>query len=113
MRGFKSLLLRSVALAGLMALPLAAVPAAAMSLKEAVELAITTNPDVGSVSNNRRAIDEELRQGRALYLPQIDLRAATGAEYSDNATTQAENRDHRTLWRKEASATLSQLLFDG
>lgn len=113
MRGFKSLLLRSVALAGLIALPLWTGPAAAMTLNEAVELAITTNPDVGSVANNRRAIDEELRQGRALYLPQVDLRGATGAEYSDNATTLSQNRDHRTLWRKEASATLSQLLFDG
>jgi len=113
MREFKSLLLRSVALTGLIAMTFWAGPSAAMTLKEAVELAITTNPDVGSVANNRRAIDEELRQGRALYLPQIDLRGATGAEYSDNATTQAEGRDHRTLWRKEASATLSQLLFDG
>jgi adhesin transport system outer membrane protein len=113
MRGFKGLLLRSVALAGLAAVSLGSGAAGAMSLKEAVELAITTNPDVGSVANDRRAIDEELRQGRALYLPQIDVRGATGPEYSDNATTQAENRDHRTLWRKEASATLSQLLFDG
>jgi adhesin transport system outer membrane protein len=113
MKDFKLGLLRTAALAALVSAPFWPLPAAAMTLKEAVELAITTNPEVGSVANNRRAIDEELRQGRALYLPQVDLRGATGAEYSDNATTRSQNRDNRTLWRKEASVTLSQLLFDG
>ena len=113
MRDYKTQLLRSVAAACLLALPLWADPAQSMTLKEAVEIAINTNPEVGSVSNNRRAIDEELRQGRALYLPQIDLRAATGPEYSDNVTVEARGKDDITLVRKEGSATLSQLLFDG
>ncbi len=88
----------------------AATTAAAMSLQEAVSLAVSTNPEVGEVSNDRRAIDQELRQGRALYYPQIDLRAASGVEYSDNETTSPGTE---TLWRKEGSITLSQLLFDG
>lgn len=87
----------------------------AMTLQEAVSLAISTNPEVGQVSNDRRAIDQELRQGRALYYPQIDLRAAAGVEWSDNATTRPAvgNDSTRTLFRKEASLTLSQLIFDG
>jgi adhesin transport system outer membrane protein len=90
----------------------AAAPTSAMSLQEAVSMAISTNPKVGQVSNDRRAIDQELRQGRALYYPQIDLRAATGVEHFDNATTDA-NHGAKTLWRKESSLTLSQLIFDG
>src|SRR4030095_9950521 len=81
-------------------------PALAMELRDAVSLAVTTNPEVGVVSNDRRAIDQELRQGRALYYPQIDLRGATGPEFSDNATTRADGRNNRTLWRKEGSLTL-------
>ncbi len=73
-------------------------------------MAISTNPSVGEVSNDRRAIDQELRQGRALYYPQVDLRAATGIEYSDNSNTTPGTE---TLWRKEGSLTLSQLIFDG
>jgi adhesin transport system outer membrane protein len=88
-------------------------PASAMSLQEAVSLAISTNPSVGQVSNDRRAIDQELRQGRALYYPQVDARLATGAEWSKNANTSGVNGDTRTLWRKEGSLTLSQLIFDG
>jgi len=97
----------------------AAAPTNAMSLQEAVSMAISTNPSVGQVSNDRRAIDQELRQGRALYYPQIDLRAASGVEYSDNSTTRADinaspgEDPTRTLWRKEGSLTLSQLIFDG
>jgi adhesin transport system outer membrane protein len=89
-------------------------PAGAMSLQEAVSLAISTNPEVGEVSNDRRAIDQELRQGRALYYPQVDVRVASGVEYSDNVTTNAnDGNDNWVMWRKEGSLTLSQLLFDG
>jgi len=113
MKDFRSLLL-AAGTAGL-ALMAAAGPASALSLKEAVSLAISTNPDVGVVSNDRRAIDQELRQGRALYYPQVDARIASGVEWANNATTQEDQHkgDSMTLWRKEGSLTLSQLIFDG
>jgi adhesin transport system outer membrane protein len=110
-RTFQAKLLATAAVGfTFLAMGLGAVPAAAMSLQEAVSLAISTNPEVGQVANDRRAIDQELRQGRALFYPQVDLRGATGVEYSDNSTTAPGTE---TLWRKEASLTLSQLLFDG
>ena len=86
----------------------------AMTLQEAVGLAISTNPEVGAVANDRLAVDEELRQGRALYYPQVDLRAETGPEFSENATVDAQGHDDGD-WkhRSQASLTLSQLLFDG
>src|SRR3546814_3846976 len=86
----------------------------AMTLQEAVSLAISTNPEVGAVANDRLAVDEELRQGRALYYPEIDLRAETGPEYSENATVDGQGHDDgKWRHRSQASLTLSQLLFDG
>ena len=86
----------------------------AMTLQEAVGLAISTNPEVGAVANDRLAVDEELRQGRALSYPQVDLRAETGPEFSENATTDADGHDDgKWRHRSQASLTLSQLLFDG
>ena len=38
------------------------------------EATLLTNPDVGVVEADREAIDQELRQARADYLPSIDLR---------------------------------------
>ncbi len=52
--------------------------AQAVSLNEAIELAISTNPDIGIVASNREAVDEELKQARGLYLPQIDVAAGIG-----------------------------------
>lgn len=86
----------------------------AMTLQEAVSVAISTNPEVGAVANDRLAVDEELRQGRALYYPQVDLRAETGPEFSENATTDARGHDDgKWRHRSQANLTLSQLLFDG
>jgi adhesin transport system outer membrane protein len=86
----------------------------AITLEEAVGLALSTNPRVGVVSNDRLAVDQEVRQARALYLPQVDLRLAIGPEHAENDTTDARGDDSGDLQiRKEASLTLSQLLFDG
>lgn len=115
-RKFRGILLATAAAGLTMIVDAAVAPTRAMSLQEAVSLAISTNPSVGEVSNDRRAIDQELRQGRALYYPQVDLRAASGVEFSDNANTKqpvGPQNDTRTLWRKEGSLTLSQLIFDG
>jgi outer membrane protein, adhesin transport system len=111
-RKFRGILLATAAAGLTVAIDGAAAPTSAMSLQEAVSISVSTNPKVGQTSNDRRAIDQELRQGRALYYPQIDLRAATGVEHFDNATTDA-NGGAKTLWRKEGSLTLSQLIFDG
>jgi adhesin transport system outer membrane protein len=115
-RKFRGILLATAAAGLVVILDGAAAPTSAMSLQEAVSMAISTNPKVGQVSNDRRAIDQELRQGRALYYPQVDLRAAAGPEFSDNSNTRGagSGTTHtRTLLRKETSLTLSQLIFDG
>ncbi|MES9994163.1 MAG: TolC family outer membrane protein [Candidatus Thiodiazotropha sp.] len=84
-----------------------------MSLRDAVEHAIKTNPEVQVESNQHLSRLEELTQARAGYKPSIDLNAATGYERTDNNSTRASGEDHRSLTRKEASLTLSQMLFDG
>jgi adhesin transport system outer membrane protein len=86
-----------------------------ITLNEAVAVGLATNPEYGVVANNRRATDEELNQAKALYWPSIDLRADTGAEYSDDPATRAgaDPNDEEELWRYEAGVTLTQLLFDG
>jgi adhesin transport system outer membrane protein len=84
-----------------------------MSLADAVTRGMLTNPEYGVVANNRRATDEELSQAEGLYLPSVDLRADTGIEYTDDVGTRAVGNDSETMTRYEASATLTQMLFDG
>lgn len=94
------------------ALALGVGQADAASLQETVRQALATNPELDIVETNRRAVDQELRQARAGYLPSIDLRGAAGPEWSDNNTTRASDSDN-TRFRTEAQISLSQMLFDG
>jgi adhesin transport system outer membrane protein len=93
----------------------------AMSLKDAIQLVLTTNPDVGVVAKDRRAIDQELRQAWGLYFPQIDVKLDGGPEYTesgsvDHPPTYLDQGPHdggRWLIRSDAQLTLQQRLFDG
>jgi adhesin transport system outer membrane protein len=89
--------------------------AEAMSMKEAIQQAISNNPDIGIVASNREAVDEELKQARGLYLPQIDLAAGLGKERTNDRATRSDGigGDALTLTRQEASLTLQQRVFDG
>jgi len=87
--------------------------AAATSLQDSVSKAVSTNPRVASLQNNRAAIDKELEQARGLYLPQIDLRAAIGPELSDSPGTRSRGLGSHWDTRKESSLVIQQRIFDG
>ena len=90
------------------------VPAHAQSLRDAVDMAVKTNPDVLVETNQRLANDESVKVARGGYFPKVDLLAGTGNEWSDNVTTRvAGYNDWRKLNRQEAQITLTQMLFDG
>jgi len=84
-----------------------------MTLQEAVQQAIATNPDIGIVASNREAVDQELRQARGLYLPQIDVAAGVGVASYNDLTSRATGSDSEETFRRESSITLQQRLFDG
>lgn len=86
-----------------------------MSLREAIAVGVSTNPEYGVVAASRRATDEEYEQAKALYYPSIDFRGDAGVEYTDSPTTRSggSNDDTETFGRYDAGLTLTQLLFDG
>jgi adhesin transport system outer membrane protein len=90
-------------------------PALATTVEESIQAALATNPEVGVVAADREAIEQELRQARAEYLPSIDLRGAAGPEYthSPNTRNRIDEDDTETLLRLESQLTLTQMLFDG
>lgn len=84
------------------------------SLRDALSVGIMTNPEYGVVAANRRATQEELAQGRALFLPSIDVNGDVGFEHTDDSGTRAGTGDDtEELFRREIGLTLTQLLFDG
>ncbi len=86
-----------------------------LNLHDALAVGLMTNPEYGVVAASRRATDEELKQGRALYLPSLDARADAGFEHSDDPNTRGgtDGDDEENLTRYDASLTLTQMLFDG
>ena len=101
-------LARALAIAGLASS--FSVPLSAVTLQEAVERTLTSNPDVQVDVKQRLARNYELEQAKGGYYPTLDLVAGAGRERSRNATT---DEKWKTLTRREAGLIANQLLFDG
>ena len=84
-----------------------------MSLKDAVETTLQTNPNVLASEFNVEAAEDVVRQAQAGYLPSVDLVLAGGEETSNNPTTRAANVEDLRLTREERSLRLTQMLYDG
>jgi len=87
----------------------------AETLAQAVQDALTSNPDVLEARSRWQARTEELRQAEAGYRPTIDLNAGIGPEYTDRPATRVGDRNDSSeeLTRKELGINLRQMLFDG
>jgi adhesin transport system outer membrane protein len=85
----------------------------AQTLQEAVQQTISTNPNVLLENNERLAVEQELKQAKAGYMPFVDITLGQGWESSHNTTTIASGDDHTGLHRQEASIFARQMLFDG
>ena len=85
-------------------------PGNTASVRDAVALAIQNNPQILEAAANRRAVDEELNQGRGLYLPRLDLEASAGFAYNHRPTA-GVNQDSR--WGDSGGLVARQTLFDG
>ncbi|MDO9418472.1 TolC family outer membrane protein [Pararhizobium sp.] len=84
-----------------------------MSLKQAIDQTLKTNPQILQAAKNREAVEFELRQARGLYLPSIDLESGVGRRRLASPTSGALNSDHDNLSPSDVSLSITQTLFDG
>ncbi len=91
---------------------LAASPAAAIELKDAVQAALNTNPEIRQAVANKNATQFERRQAEGLWLPRISVEASAGVRQLKNPTRRAIGIAGQTLYPLEASVTADELLFD-
>ncbi|MCA3244658.1 MAG: TolC family outer membrane protein [Alphaproteobacteria bacterium] len=93
----------------------------AASITEAMNLAVTTHPEVLVAGAEQQAIGQRILQARAGYKPTLDFAAGTGYEWSKNSSTRfraartpgSGKQGSRDMWRNEARLNASQMLFDG
>ena len=76
------------------------------TLKEAVDMALKSHPQIKAQAYNRLATDQQLKQARGGYYPSLDFSA--GAGYSRHREPIVD-----TLHPLESSVTLTQNLFNG
>jgi len=86
--------------------------ASALTLKEAMAVAVESNPEIGQAIENREAIEFELRQAKGLYLPSVDVEASAGARRLDNSSRRALSIEDDALYPAETDLTVSQTLYD-
>lgn len=92
---------------------IAASAARADSLQGVVHEALTTNPELGAIRFNRRAIDHELTASRGLQLPTVDVRTDNGRHKDYSRTPTGITTGGERHWHRETQIVGSQRLFDG
>lgn len=94
-------------------------PAASLTLKDAVEKAISHHPAIKAEKMAFKAQKEAVKNAHAFLLPTLDLSADAGYERAHNSLTRTRQRtgadadNYRGLWYHTQSLTLTQLLYDG
>jgi adhesin transport system outer membrane protein len=87
--------------------------AAALTLREAVAVAVQSNPQISQAAQNREATEFELRQAKGLFLPSIDLETSAGVDRLNNPDRRAIGIEDDSLNPAEVGVTITQKLFDG
>ena len=89
-----------------------AASADAMTLRQAVQMAVDSNPEIGQAIEDRAATGFELQQALGLYAPRVDLNASTGAELLSNPTRRAAGLDNHVLLPTQVGISVSYDIFD-
>lgn len=87
--------------------------AIALTIQEAVEQTLNTNPEILDARARSDAAQERIKQAMARYFPSVDLSLGFGPEVTNNSTTRGRGLTSEDLMRKESGISISQMLFDG
>lgn len=90
----------------------AAAPSQAIDLRDAVQTAVTTNPEIQQAAHNKEAIEFERKQAQGLYGPRVSVEGSAGVRWLKNATRRSIGIDDDTLYPVEGDLTVEQLLID-
>ena len=91
---------------------LCATPALGVELRDAVQSALSTNPEIRQAVANRIATEEERHQATGLYYPRISVEGSAGVRSLRNPTRRSIGLADQTLWPIEGDLIVQQLLYD-
>ena len=91
---------------------LSASPAFGVELRDAVQQALSTNPQIRQAVANRLATQEERVQATGLYYPRISVEGSAGVRSLRNPTRRAIGLADQTLYPIEGDLIVDQLVYD-
>ena len=91
---------------------LCATPALGVELRDAVQSALSTNPEIRQAVANRLATQEERVQASGLWYPRISVEGSAGVRSLRNPTRRSIGLADQTLWPIEGDLIVDQLLYD-
>src|SRR5947209_17005426 len=91
---------------------LCASPAFGVELKDAVQAALNTNPEIRQAVANRVATQEERVQAQGLYYPRISVEGSAGVRDLRNPTRRQLGIASHTLWPIEGDLIADETLYD-
>ena len=94
------------------ALLLCGSPAFAVDLRDAVQAALSSNPQIRQAVSNRAATEEERVQGEGAYYPRVSVEGSAGVRSLKNPTRRDLGIADHTLWPIEGDLIVDQLVFD-
>jgi len=91
---------------------LCASPAFGVELRDAVQSALNTNPEIRQAVANTAATREERKQGQGLWYPRVSVEGSVGVRSLRNPTRRSIGLADQTLWPIEGDLIVQQLLYD-
>src|SRR5215211_6285146 len=85
-------------------------PAYAVELRDAVQAALNTNPEIRQAVANRVATEEERIQAQGLWYPRVSVEGSAGVRSLRNPTRRRIGIADETLWPVEGQLIVDQLL---
>lgn len=108
---------RKIVLTGIAALltssaPVALAQSAPVSMRDAIEVAVNSNPQIAQAQYNKEAIQFERKQAQGMFAPRVNVEASAGVRHLDNPTRRAIGIDSKELTPLEAQVRGEWVLFD-
>lgn len=94
------------------ALLMSASPAWAVDLREAVQAALNSNPEIRQAVSNKQATREERRQAQGAWYPRLSVETSAGVREYRNPSRRAIGLSDHTLYPVEFGLVADELLFD-
>ena len=84
----------------------------AVTMQDAITVAVNSNPQIAQAQYNKEAIQFERKKAQGLDAPRLDIEGTAGVRRLDNATRRALNINDDVLYPLEANARAEWTLID-